>query len=116
MVRVKNTTGGTKIILGSQYLGGLTYEIDDRLLEFFIKNRFEILDSVETETTPVEETLVEETIVEEIVVEEVDETEVLDFSSMTKREIQVWLREQGISYKLSDNKASLLGLTVLEEE
>jgi hypothetical protein len=111
MVRVKNTTGGTKTILGSQYLGGLTYEVDDRLLEFFIKNRFEILDSVETESAPVEETLVEETVTEEV-----DETEVLDFSSMTKREIQVWLREQGISYKLSDNKAALLSLTVLEEE
>ena len=106
MVTVKNTTGGTKTVLGSQYLGGLTYEVDDRLLEFFIKNRFEILDSVETESAPVEET----------VVEEVDETEVLDFSSMTKREIQVWLKEQGISYKLSDNKSALLGLTTLEEE
>ena len=106
MLRVKNITGGTKTIFGTQYLGGLTYEVDERLLEFFIKNRFEILDSVETE----------ETLVEETVVEEVDETEVLDFSSMTKRELQAWLKEQGISYKFSDNKAALLGLTVTEEE
>ncbi len=106
MLRVKNITGGTKTIFGTQYLGGLTYEVDERLLEFFIKNRFEILDSVETE----------ETLVEETVVEEVDETEVLDFSSMTKRELQAWLKEQGISYKFSDNKATLLGLTVTEEE
>jgi hypothetical protein len=106
MLRVKNITGGTKTIFGSQYLGGLTYEVDERLLEFFIKNGFEILDSVEAE----------ETLVEETVVEEVDETEVLDFSSMTKRELQAWLKEQGISYKFSDNKATLLGLTVIEEE
>ena len=65
MLRVKNITGGTKTIFGSQYLGGLTYEVDERLLEFFIKNGFEILDSAETETL-VEETLVEETIVEEV--------------------------------------------------
>lgn len=116
MLRVKNITGGTKTIFGSQYLGGLTYEVDERLLEFFIKNGFEILDSVETEETLVEETLVEEPVVEETVVEEVDETEVLDFSSMTKRELQAWLKEQGISYKLSDSKASLLSLTVTEEE
>ena len=64
------------------------------------------MDSVEAESAPVEET----------VVEEVDETEVLDFSSMTKRELQAWLKEQGISYKFSDNKATLLGLTVTEEE
>lgn len=106
MLRVKNITGGTKTIFGVQYLGGATYEVDERLLEFFIKNKFEILDSVEAESAPVEET----------VVEEVDETEVLDFSSMTKREIQAWLKEQGISYKLSDSKATLLGLTVTEEE
>lgn len=106
MLRVKNITGGTKTIFGVQYLGGATYEVDERLLEFFIKNKFEILDSVETESAPVEET----------VVEEVDETEVLDFSSMTKRELQAWLKEQGISYKFSDNKATLLGLTVTEEE
>ena len=106
MLRVKNITGGTKTIFGSQYLGGLTYEVDERLLEFFIKNGFEILDSVETE----------ETLVEETVVDEVDETEVLDFSSMTKRELQVWLKEQDIPFKLSDSKASLLGLTVTEEE
>ena len=106
MLRVKNITGGTKTIFGSQYLGGLTYEVDERLLEFFIKNGFEILDSVEAE----------ETLVEETVVEEVDETEVLDFSSMTKRELQAWLKDQGISYKFSDNKATLLGLTVIEEE
>ena len=106
MLRVKNITGGTKTIFGTQYLGGLTYEVDERLLEFFIKNRFEILDSVETESALVEET----------VVEEVNETEVLDFSSMTKRELQAWLKEQGISYKFSDNKATLLGLTVTEEE
>ena len=106
MLRVKNITGGTKTIFGTQYLGGLSYEVDERLLEFFIKNRFEILDSVETESALVEET----------VVEEVNETEVLDFSSMTKRELQAWLKEQGISYKFSDNKATLLGLTVTEEE
>lgn len=106
MLRVKNITGGTKTIFGVQYLGGATYEVDERLLEFFIKNKFEILDSVEAESVPVEET----------VVEEVDETEVLDFSSMTKRELQAWLKEQGISYKLSDSKASLLSLTVTEEE
>jgi len=106
MLRVKNITGGTKTIFGVQYLGGATYEVDERLLEFFIKNGFEILDSVEAE----------ETLVEETVVEEVDETEVLDFSSMTKRELQAWLKEQGISYKFSDNKATLLGLTVIEEE
>ena len=105
MLRVKNITGGSKVIFGSQYLGGLTYEVDERLLEFFIKNGFEILDSVETESTLVEET----------VVEEVNETEVLDFSSMTKRELQAWLKEQGIPFKLSDNKASLLGLTEEEE-
>jgi hypothetical protein len=35
---------------------------------------------------------------------------------MTKRELQAWLKEQGISYKLSDSKASLLSLTVIEEE
>jgi hypothetical protein len=35
---------------------------------------------------------------------------------MTKRELQTWLKEQGIPFKFSDNKASLLGLTVLEEE
>ena len=93
MLRVKNITGGTKTIFGVQYLGGATYEVDERLLEFFIKNKFE-----------------------ETVVEEVDETEVLDFSSMTKRELQAWLKEQGISYKFSDNKATLLGLTVTEEE
>ena len=110
MLRVKNITGGTKTIFGSQYLGGLTYEVDERLLEFFIKNGFEILDSAETET------LVEETIVEETIVEEVSEADVLDFSSMTKRDLQAWLKEQGISYKLSDSKAALLGLTVLEEE
>ena len=106
MLRVKNITGGTKTIFGVQYLGGCTYEVDERLLEFFVKNKFEILDSVEAESAPVEET----------VVEEVDETEVLDFSSMTKRELQVWLKEQDIPFKLSDNKASLLGLTVTEEE
>jgi hypothetical protein len=105
MLRVKNITGGTKTIFGSQYLGGLTYEVDERLLEFFIKNGFEILDSVETESTLVEETIVEE----------VNETEVLDFSSMTKRELQAWLKEQGIPFKLSDNKASLLSLTEEEE-
>ena len=59
MLRVKNITGGTKTIFGSQYLGGLTYEVDERLLEFFIKNGFEILDSVEAESAPVEETVVE---------------------------------------------------------
>jgi hypothetical protein len=106
MLRVKNITGGTKTVFGVQYLGGATYEVDERLLEFFIKNGFEILDSVEAE----------ETLVEETVVEEVDETEVLDFSSLTKRELQAWLKEQGISYKLSDSKATLLGLTVIEEE
>jgi len=94
------------MIFGTQYLGGLTYEVDERLLEFFIKNRFEILDSVEAEPALVEETIVEEA----------SETEVLDFSSMTKRELQTWLKEQGIPFKFSDNKASLLGLTVLEEE
>ena len=106
MVRVKNTTGGTKVIFGIAYLGGQTIESDDFINYIFINNRFEVFDSEETEPAVVEET----------VVEEVNDSEVQDLSSMTKREIQVWLKEQGIPYKLSDNKAALLGLSVLEEE
>ena len=103
-MKVKNTTGGTKIVLGRSYLGNQEFDADEEMRGIFIRNGFTIL----------EETVVEE--VEEIV-EENDETvsPLPDLDSMTKRELQAHLRSLGISYKMSQSKANLLDLLNEEE-
>ena len=103
-MKVKNTTGGTKIVLGRSYLGNQEFDADEEMRGIFIRNGFTIL----------EETVVEE--VEEIV-EENDETvsPLPDLDSMTKRELQAHLRSLGISYKMSQSKANLLDLLSEEE-
>lgn len=106
-MRVKNITGGTKVILGRAYLGNKEYDVSEDLRSIFVKNGFEILEEERVET-PVEETLAEP---------EVSETlPSPDFSSMTKRELQTYLRSQGIKYQLKDNKAALLSLCLGESE
>ena len=102
-MRVKNTTGGTKIVLGKSYLGNQEFDADEELRGIFLRNNFTILDEI-----------VEE--VEEIV-EENDETvsPLPDLDSMTKRELQAHLRSLGISYKMSQSKANLLDLLSEEE-
>ena len=103
-MKVKNTTGGTKIVLGRSYLGNQEFDADEEMRGIFIRNGFTIL----------EETVVEE--VEEIV-EENDETvsPLPDLDSLTKRELQAHLRSLGISYKMSQSKANLLDLLNEEE-
>ena len=103
-MKVKNTTGGTKVVLGMSYLGNQEFDADEEMRGIFIRNGFTIL----------EETVVEE--VEEIV-EENDETvsPLPDLDSMTKRELQAHLRSLGISYKMSQSKANLLDLLNEEE-
>ena len=102
-MRVKNTTGGTKIVLGKSYLGNQEFDADEELRGIFLRNNFTILDEI-----------VEE--VEEIV-EENDETvsPLPDLDSMTKRELQAHLRSLGIPFKLSQNKSDLVGLLSEEE-
>ena len=107
-MRVKNITGGTKVIFGRAYLGNYEYDVSEDLRDIFLRNGFEILGE-EVAETPVEETLEEST--------EVDEVAPLpDFSSMTKRELQTYLTEQGIGFELKNTKAQLLALCESESE
>jgi len=107
-MRIKNITGGTKVIFGRAYLGNYEYDVSEDLRDIFIRNGFEILGE-EVAETPVEETLEEST--------EVDEVAPLpDFSSMTKRELQAYLTEQGVSFELRNTKAQLLSLCLSESE
>ena len=89
-MRVKNITGGTKVVFGRAYLGNYEYEVSEEMRDIFIRNGFEILEEEEVETL-VEEILEDST--------EVDDTSSSpDFSSMNKRELQSYLRSQGISF------------------
>ena len=107
-MRVKNTTGGTKVIFGKAYLGNYEYDVSEDLRDVFLRNGFEILGE-EVAETPVEETLEEST--------EVDEVAPLpDFSSMTKKELQTYLTEQGVVYLRQNTKAELLSLALGESE
>tara|TARA_R100000654_G_scaffold34440_3_gene59866 strand:- start:9813 stop:10124 length:312 start_codon:yes stop_codon:yes gene_type:complete len=103
-VRVKNTTGGTKTVLGRTYLGNQEFDADEELRGIFLRNNFTILDEI-----------VEE--VEEVVEEVSDDTAspLPDLDSMTKRELQAHLRSLGIPFKLSQNKSDLVGLLSEEE-
>ena len=100
-MRVKNTTGGTKIVLGRSYLGNQEFDADEELRGIFLRNGFTIL---------------EETV-EEVEEEVSDETAspLPDLDSMTKRELQTHLRSLGIPFKLSQNKSSLVSLLSEEE-
>ena len=49
-MKVKNTTGGTKTVLGISYLGNQEFDADEEMRGIFIRNGFTIL----------EETVVEE--------------------------------------------------------
>ena len=103
-MRVKNTTGGTKTVLGKSYLGNQEFDADEELRGIFLRKGFSIL----------EETVEE---VEEVVEEVSDETAspLPDLDSMTKRELQTHLRSLGIPFKLSQNKSSLVSLLSEEE-
>ena len=103
-MRVKNTTGGTKIVLGRAFLGNQEFDADEELRGIFLRNGFTIL----------EETVEE---VEEVVEEVSDDTAspLPDLDSMTKRELQAHLRSLGIPFKLSQNKSDLVSLLSEEE-
>jgi len=107
-MRVKNITGGTKVIFGRAYLGNYEYDVSEDLRDIFIRNGFEILGE-EVAETPVEETLEESTEVSEV-------APLPDFSSMTKRELQDYLTEQGVVYQRLNTKAELLSLALGESE
>jgi len=107
-MRVKNITGGTKVIFGRAYLGNYEYDVSEDLRDIFIRNGFEILGE-EVAETPVEETLEESTEVSEV-------APLPDFSSMTKRELQDYLTEQGVVYQRLSTKAELLSLCLSESE
>jgi len=107
-MRVKNITGGTKVIFGRAYLGNYEYDVSEDLRDIFLRNGFEILGEEEVET-PTEETL-------ESSVEVDDTSSSPDFSSMTKRELQAYLTEQGIGFELKNTKAELLALCESESE
>tara|TARA_R100001510_G_C7649280_1_gene206689 strand:- start:1244 stop:1570 length:327 start_codon:yes stop_codon:yes gene_type:complete len=106
-MRVKNITGGTKVVLGKPYMGNYEYEVSENLRDIFIRNGFEILGEEVAETPP-EETLP---------LEEVDEVAPSpDFSSMTKRKLQSYLKEKGIAFEFKNTKAQLLSLCLNESE
>ena len=43
-MRVKNITGGTKVVFGRAYLGNYEYEVSEEMRDIFIRNGFEILE------------------------------------------------------------------------
>ena len=107
-MRVKNITGGTKVVFGRAYLGNYEYEVSEEMRDVFIRNGFEILEEEEVET------LVEEILEDSTEVDDISSSP--DFSSMTKRELQSYLRSQGISFAFKDSKSTLLSLCESEEE
>jgi|TARA_R100000482_G_C5106795_1_gene138412 hypothetical protein len=107
MVRMKNVSGGTRTVNGRDYFGNGVFDIPERYVQDFLRNRFELV-SEEVESAPVVEETVE--------VEEASSEPSLDLESMTKRELQAHLKSLDISYKFSDSKATLLALALGEEE
>ena len=103
----ENVSGGTRTVNGRDYFGNGVFDIPERYVQDFLRNRFELV-SEEVESAPVVEETVE--------VEEASSEPSLDLESMTKRELQAHLKSLDISYKFSDSKATLLALALGEEE
>ena len=56
-MRVKNTTGGTKIVLGRSYLGNQEFDADEELRGIFLRNGFTILEETVEEVEEVVDVL-----------------------------------------------------------
>jgi len=105
MVRMINKSGGTREVMGRRYGGNREYDIPERHVDVFLRNRFELVSEGEESAPVVEETAVVE-----------DSPSEPSLEDMTKKELQSYLNGLGISFKLTDTKAALLSLAVGEEE
>jgi len=109
MVEIRNN-GPTVSTLGLLFQRGYWYEVSDDVANAILGKSANFERKQEGGSPPPVST-------SEEVIEEVVEEETLDFTSMTKKELQGYLTSLGIPFKKLDNKTKLLDLVLsLDEE
>ena len=114
MVEIRNN-GPTVSTLGLLFQRGYWYEVSDDVANAILSKSANFEKKQDGGSPPPVSTSVEE-VVEEIV-EEVVEEETVDYSSMTKRQLQDYLTSLAVPFRKLDTKSKLLEIVLsLDEE
>ena len=106
MVEIRNN-GPTVSTLGLLFQRGYWYEVSDDVAKAILSKSANFEKKQEGGSPPPVSTLVEEVV----------EEETLNYSSMTKRQLQDYLTSLAVPFKKLDNKAKLLEIVLsLDEE
>ena len=113
MVEIRNN-GPTVSTLGLLFQRGYWYEVSDDVANAILSKSANFERKQEGGSPPPVST--SEEVVEEVV-EELVEEETVDYSSMTKRQLQDYLTSLAVPFRKLDNKSKLLEIVLsLDEE
>ena len=111
MVEIRNN-GPTVSTLGKLFQRGYWYEVSDDVAKAILGKSANFERKQEGGSPPPVSTLEVEEVVEEVV-----EEKTVDYSSMTKRQLQDYLTSLAVPFRKLDNKAKLLEIVLsLDEE